>query len=284
MSEGREGTKPAKEFRINPYDALCRYNGEEWINDNQYNIYHKQTAILVAGGPSLNKMDVNALRGPGKVVLGLNNSYPLVKPDMWMGMDAPHCYDRHLLWEAFPKYLRAGYWDRYLQGTMLRDLPGVTWVNVEKPPKEWKEDWNYIFNQTGKNTPTFVWYKNTFAVALNLLLHMGFKDICLAGVDFDNSKADYYNDVKLDQEHRQLNSNLYWHLFKYTRHVAKEAKQKLGVTFRSISPLSKLNEHIPFLTLEELNMEIAMRLPQKGKLYNSTELDTLRKEKRKPRF
>ena len=106
----------------------------------------------------------------------------------------------------------------------------------------------------------------------------------LAGVDFDNSKQDYHSDVKLDEEHRSLNSNLYWHLFKYTKHLARQAKQKMGVSIRSISPLSKLNEHIPYLTLEQLNKEIEMRLPEHGKLYNATELDKLRKEKKKPKI
>jgi len=268
----------------NPHLALCRFDGKDWVDVDLWDKNHYQTAILVAGGPSLNEIDIEKLKGPGKVVLGLNNSYPTVKPDMWMGMDAPHCYNRHLLWEAFPKFMRAGFWDRYLQGNIVRDIPGINFVNVKGPPKKWKNDWNFIFERVGKDTKTFVWNKNTFAVALNLLLYMGFKDICLAGVDFDNSKQDYHSDVKLDKEHRSLNSNLYWHLFKYTKHVAQQAKQKMGVNIRSISPLSKLNDHIPYLTLEQLNKEIDMRLPEHGKLYNATELDILRKEKKKPKI
>lgn len=275
------------EYIDSPYDAICRFDGDLWSNSSFYNKYHQQTAILVAGGPSLNEIDIDKLRGPGKVVLGLNNSYPKVIPDMWMGMDAPHCYDRHLLWEAFPKFMRAGYWDRFIQGTMIRDISGLHFINVKKPPAEIaekKDGWDYIFDSVDRDAKYFVWYKNTFAVALNLLLHMGFKDICLAGVDFDNSKVDYHSDVKLDDKHRALNSNLYWHLYKYTKHVARSAKEKLGVNIRSISPLSKLNGELDYLSLEELNEEIKMRLPQQAKLYNATELDELRKNKEKPKL
>lgn len=278
-----EGLKDLKKSSDDNY-PIARWDGESWERVSLYNKKHMQTAILVCGGPSFGDLEVEKLRGPGKVVLGMNNTYPVLKPDMWLGMDAPHCYDRHLLYEGFTKFMRAGYWDRYLQNRMLRDIPNINFISVQKPPEKRKHDWGYIFDQIHKDAGTFVWNKNSFAVALNLLLYMGFKDIVLAGVDFDNSKKDYYSDVVLNKEGRDSNSTLYFHLWKYTRFVVQQSKKKLGVRWRSLSPKSKINEYMPYVSLDHLNREVNMRLPQRGKLYNSVELDNLRDKKEKPRI
>jgi hypothetical protein len=245
---------------------IVYYNGVEWKNWECYNKKQNNVAILVGGGPSLNKIDISSLTGPGKTVFGLNTTYPKVRPDIWIGMDDPKCYDRKVFHEPFPKILRGNYWDKECEGTSLLDLPSCYFARVKEVTH--KGDLFYHIEEDSEN---FVWAKNVFVTAINLILYMGFRKVYLAGVDFSLEQGDYHDaDNSLSEDNRRWNINLYKQLYKYTDWLCSTGKM-CGIDIVSISPESPINEVIPYISLETLNSSIV--LPNTEKLYHCAELE-----------
>lgn len=249
-----------------PKSPIMYHDGNNWRNWECYNTSQKGVAILVGGGPSLNEIDVSKLCGPGKTVFGLNTSYPHVRPDIWLGMDDPKCYNRNVFYEAFPKVLRGNYYDRDCEGVPLTSLPNTLFASVK--PFSHKAD---IFYRIGEDAESFIWDKNVFTVAINLILYMGFREVYLAGVDFCLLKADYFHsDIKLDSKYKAWNQNLYEHLYRYTEWLASTGKM-CGIDIKSLSPGSKINDILEYVSLDELNSSIV--LPTNTTLYHCGELD-----------
>lgn len=233
-----------------------------WECYNQNN--NNNVAILVGGGPSLNKIDISKLKGPKKTIFGLNNTYPKVSPDYWIGMDMPQCYDSHLFYEAFPKIMRGNYYNKTLNGRELWEYPNSYFAAVKQTKRQ--ED---LFHSIGKDTEIFVWHKNVFMTAINIILYMGFNKIYLAGVDFSLDEQDYFNPQQvLTEKQRTWNSTLYSTLYKYVEWLYNTGKYS-GIDIYSISPESKINTFLPYITLEELNTSLPM--PKKTKLLHSSE-------------
>lgn len=246
---------------------LMYHDGKIWRKWECYNSKQSNVAILVGGGPSLNKIDIQALTGPGKTVFGLNTTYPKVRPDIWIGMDDPKCYDRKLFHEPFPKIMRGNYHTKDCEGIPATDLPNTYFASVA-PINNHKAD---IFYRIGEETETLVWDKNVFVTALNLILYMGFRKIYLAGVDFSLENGDYhYSENVLENKHKKWNASLYNHLYKYTEWIASTGKF-CGIEIMSISPQSKINDVLEYISLEDLNSSLI--LPSTEKLYHCTEVE-----------
>ena len=100
-----------------------------WYFDNTGKQHHISTpdlfgnadAYLCCSGPSLKDINPNDLRIPGATIIGVNNTYPFIKPDIWIGMDHPHCYPRQVLWEPFMKIMRGGFQHKTSEGRAIRD-------------------------------------------------------------------------------------------------------------------------------------------------------------------
>ena len=245
---------------------IMYHDGDNWRNWETYNTQNNNIAILVGGGPSLNKIDVTKLTGPGKTVFGLNTTYPKVRPDIWLGMDDPKCYDRKVFYEPFPKILRGNYYDKNVEGIPLLKLPSMYFASVST--FDHKAD---IFYRIGKDTDSFIWDKNVFVTAINIILYMGFRKIYLAGVDFSLNDGDYhYGENVLSKKYKDWNENLYNHLYRYTEWLASTGKM-CGIDIKSISPDSSINEFLPFQTLTDLNDSLI--LPESGILYHCGQLD-----------
>lgn len=249
-------------------ESIVHFDGKKW----KYSNFHRQTnnnrAILVCGGPSLGKMDPSKFTGPGKVVLGVNNTYPFIKPDMWMGMDDPRCYDRNVLFEAFPKFLRGGYQNRHFQNFRPQDLHNVHYISVKKDTKA------RIFDRARPEAGAFIWHNNVMAVGMNLLLAMGFKEIYIAGCDLDNTENDYFDDRVLVGKEKDRNTALYKHLYKWLRWLTPEC-DKRGIKIISISEGSGINDVMPYMSIDELNKKVEEDLPEPGTLYNAFTLSQM---------
>lgn len=249
---------------------ITHWNGFKWTNSNFHRDVNSSRAILVCGGPSLANIDPDSLKGPGKVVLGVNNTYPYVVPDMWMGMDDPRCYDRRVLLESFPKFLRGGYQDRVFQNFKPMELYNVHYINVMKDTKM------AIFDRAKPGCLHFIWHNNVMAVAMNLLFAMGFKEIYIAGCDLDNSEKDYFDERVLVGNEKARNTSLYKHLFKWLRIMTEEGAKR-GIRLHSLSPTSGINEFMPYVSIEELNELVERDLPKPGELHNAWTLSQLLK-------
>ena len=244
---------------------IMYHDGSVWRNWECYNSAKGNIAILVGGGPSLNKIDIDKLSGPGKTVFGLNTTYPHVRPDIWIGMDDPSCYDRKVFYEPFPKIMRGNYYDRFCENTKVTSLPNVLFASVKKTKR--KSD---LFYSIKEDTDAFIWHENVFATALNILLYMGFKKIYLAGVDFSlDEKSYFHDDIVLDDRKKAWNRNLYDSLYKYTEWLHQTGGM-CGIELCSISPDSKINNFMPYISIEALNN--SLDLPKDYKLLHSSEL------------
>jgi len=258
--------------------SIVHWNGNKW----SFSGFHrepnsnKNRAILVCGGPSLSTIDVSKLRGPGKAVFGLNNTYPYVVPDYWIGMDDPRCYDRNVLFEGFPKFLRGGLADRNFQGVDPKELHNVHFINCKSGPQE------EIFARAKYASKTFIWQNNVMAVAMNLLLAMGFKEIYIIGCDFDNSKQDYFEgDVKLGDKAKERNTRLYGNLYNWLRWLTDECAKK-DIKLHTLSKESKISKFMPYMSLLDLNKKVEQELPEPGVLYNAFDLQEMRRQKGAP--
>lgn len=243
---------------------IMYHDGDQWRHWHCYNKQQSKVAILVGGGPSLGKIDISKLKGPGKTIFGLNTTYPHVIPDIWVGMDDPKCYDRRVFHESFPKIVRGNYFNRECEGIPLKKLSNVYFASVSE--FEHKAD---IFYRIGSDTTTFIWDRNVFITAMNLILYMGFKKIYLAGVDFSLDEGDYSYSNSLTDKQKKWNTSLYSKLYDYTEWLASTGTY-CGIDIQSISPDSPINEVLPYIPLENLNK--LLDIPEAGRLYHSSEL------------
>lgn len=244
---------------------LLYHDGTIWRYWETYREPHDRVAIFVGGGPSLNNINVSNLTGPGKTVFGVNTTYPKVRPDIWVGMDDPKCYHSDVFYEPFPKIMRGNYHDRELHGKSIKEFPNTYFASLKEGNR--KSD---LFGRIGSDSDCFLWDKNVFVTTINLILHMGYRKIYLAGVDFDNSTEDYHHGLDLPKKYKNWNQNLYNNLYHYLNWLHKTGSMG-DIEILSISPKSKINNIVPYVSLEDLNK--SLNIPKPDKLYHCGEID-----------
>lgn len=200
--------------------------------------------ILCAPGPSMEPVE----RQPGIMVAALTKAYPIVKPDIWFGMDTPECYDRALWAESFLKVSKAGYQDFELHGRKIKTFPQTYFADLREG---FVSD---IFRHRTHDT-AFLWKKDTLMAALHALIWMGAGagDTCIYFNGFDLRHIDgqdYTHGVekKLTPELRARNQVLFnkqvAHLAEFTR-LAKLN----GINLCSTTLGSPINQFMPYRSL-----------------------------------
>ena len=247
------------------------WDGTQWKPSNIHKEYNPLKAVLVCGGPSLAKINPEDLTGTGKFVLGLNNTYPYVSPDAWMGMDDPRCYDRRVLQEPFPKYLRAMFHDNTLQGCEVKNLSNVHFVSCKKGKQE------QIFEKASSQSDRFLWQKNVMSTGMSLLIAMGFKEIYIVGCDLNNKEKDYFNSTVLTESDNKRNALLYSQLTDWLKWLSTSAKIN-GINLFSSSPDSVINDFMPYCSIKDLNDKVQKTLFKEAPLYYCKEIDKLQEE------
>ena len=199
--------------------------------------YQRLHAYLYCPGPSLANVDPERINVPGTVKMAINTAYPKIRPDIWMGMDTPECYDPNLFFEPFPKLLRQGFSD--ISEKKLDTFPGVYHI----PVQETKE----ILNMFVPKLSGFAWFNHTLGVALHFLIWSGVKQIHLVGCDQGGPK-DYYDDRTLPDHLRLANRALYNKQIVFLKKVAALGKQ-FNVDIISCTPGSPINEFLEYKDL-----------------------------------
>jgi len=236
--------------------ALWYNTGRHWQQISFARDNSNLKGILVCSGPSLNKINKSELPGIGKRIFGLNNTYPDVKPDVWIGMDRSFCYDGKLFDEPFVKILRRGYGKEKRGTRKINTLTNLYYADVKEG------DRINLFKHRNHDTK-FVWHKNTMATALHIMVWMGHREIYLAGCDLDNSQQPYFNKLKLSKSQRQRNQKLHNQLFGYLEWFISAAKP-YGIELYSMSPRSRINTLMEYVSLRDLNREIKRGLRKRG--------------------
>ena len=202
---------------------------------------NNSVAFLCGGGPSLKSIEQpELLNGHNRLVFSLNNTYPFVSPDVWVGMDDPECYRRDIFWQPFIKIMRGGYQNRPCEGERIDHLHNMFYADVAKTKNP--QD---IFKLRAHDIQ-FVWAQNVLVTTLHIIIWMGIKKIYLFGCDLNNQKQDYHEDIKLKEEHKQWNAKLYSEQYNYLKWFAKTG-QKYGVELHSCSKNSKINDFINYV-------------------------------------
>jgi len=226
--------------------------------------------FLCCPGPSLADVDTSILRGPGRYVVALNTAYPAVKPDLWIGMDLPSCYDRGLWWEPFPKIVGNKFADTPFGGMTVKELPNVWLLSGTGTTAAGKE----FFSRNEQNS-WHIWVGNAYTTALHVCIWLGARTINLVGCDF-GGKTDYHDGRKLSPEHRERNRILYEALVQDTRLLAEEGKAH-GLELVSCTPDSPINTFLNYVPVERAiaAAEGAIPLPVDNRIWDSENAEML---------
>ncbi|MAH49803.1 hypothetical protein CMI37_28520 [Candidatus Pacearchaeota archaeon] len=230
------------------------------------------TDVYVCGsGPSLKKVNPFDLQVPGVLTVGLNNSYPYIKPDIWFGMDDPHCYSRKIYFEPFMKIMRGGYQNRTCESVKISHCcPNLFYADCV-----WG-DQNEIFKRKDDET-IFIWNGSVTGIALHILLWMGAKNIYLLGSDLSTKDGDYHYQRGLSKENREYAQNAHdkTNLF-YKWFVS--AGHRNGVNLRSCTPDSKINQYMEYVPLNEALKKSQARCLKEGELFFGENIERERKK------
>ena len=225
-----------------------------------------QPVILCAPGPSMKVVE----RQPGVLVAALTKAYPLVKPDIWFGLDTPECYDRRVWFESFMKVSRMGHHEVKVGGRLVRTLPNTYFADCGK------KEIMHIFRDR-EHDASFGWWFHTLGIALNILVWMGARLIYLNGFDLRNvGEKDYADGIEknLAGELRAGNNSLFKGQVDFIRVFSHFAKLN-GITVVSVTPDSPINEFLPNHSLEMALTMAGKNLPDPGKLFHSKEIEAL---------
>ena len=202
-------------------------------------------AYLVCPGPSMvNAANLDGdMRGLGRLIVGINTSFPGVVPDLWIGMDRPEAYDPSLWRTPFPKICGSEYQMDVYHGIALRDRPGTYFTTGTMG------HYGEIFTRRDHNA-NFLWIKDTFWLALNVIVWMGARRIHLVGCDLGGDR-DYYHKLKLTDMQRMGNRAKYEATLGVLPAITAEGAKDYGTEFISCSPDSPINGFLPFVPLAE---------------------------------
>ena len=219
--------------------ALWYHTGNGWARHTLAYRDHNCAAFLCCGGPSLKKIDPSKLNGPNRIVFGVNNVYPFIRPDYWIGMDDPKCYHRDIFNQPFPKIMRGGYQNRVIEDGLIYKNYNMFYADC-KNTKEFDD----TFTKRSHDT-TFIWHWSTIATALHIVVWMGCKDIYLFGNDLSNAKSDYFSSEKLSKNNRDYNTKFYSQVYKYLKKFAERGRD-FGVNLYSCSEGSKAHDFLEY--------------------------------------
>lgn len=220
---------------------------KEWQKMPVRDSHLGMTAVIVCNGPSLNNLDTSKLSGAGRVVISMNTAYPKVRPDYWLGMDDCGCYAEGLWNEPFPKILRGSYGEMQHHGKMVREFPQVWFADVMDSPEG----------------DQFLWYNDTFRVAIQFAQFIGCDSFVFAGVDLSNDKMDYARGNCLNIAQRANNKRLYDAQFEWLKNFAK--KNRCATLSNT-----RLSSIMPVMPVEELDTPAAPLEPAKQHVTTGT--------------
>ena len=224
---------------------IWTHTGYDWRTVELWNSQNGRTAFVVCNGPSFAGVNVGALCGPGRVVVGVNNVYPRLRPDIWVGMDRPDCYDQRLWYEAFPKVIRGG----------LQDEKWPVRQNL------WFADCadNADFWQI-KEALCIQFWNDSFRAAIQFAMYLGCKHFYFIGVDLSHAKGDYADGNYLTKKQRLSNTQLHEQCLAFMKVFVRKS-DTYGITCECASASSKLAEIMPAIAVSKAIEKCEKSLP-----------------------
>lgn len=235
---------------------LYRYTKSQMrIPIDLYGIFEGESCFLAGGSPVLKNENLEQLGEPGMNVMAMNNTASIVPCTMWIGCDKPPCYSQRII--SDPRIMKFGVISR-------RDyeVGGKAWKYYPNTYFMPTNDKFFNINNFLSMHRDFVWWKNTFYIAIQLLYRLGFRKIYLAGCQFKiKENKQYAYDTKLDKGMVGWNQKTY----NYCVTVMKQLKpcfEKNGLEIISVTPDSPLNDIYRHISLDEAVKEVLKDFPK----------------------
>jgi len=183
---------------------------------------------VILGGPSLRTTDLSPLDGRGTITMGVNNSWLMRRPNLWIGVDTPGRFS-NLGWEdpSILKFLplchtrsaiRRWEGDKLVSaGKVAAEMPGTLFFrrNDDFDPKTyWTDTTLHWGTLKGKEDALGIPNSRSVMIGIFRLAHwLGFKRVNLVGADFrmptDEATSPYAWAEKKDAKGRRANNSLY---------------------------------------------------------------------------
>ncbi len=208
-------------------------------------LWKDQSVFIAGGAPSLaDEPNLKRLAEPGINVLAINNTAALLEnaTNFWLGGDKPRCYSKRILKD--PRILKFAVISRKneeVNGTVWQHMPSTFFFGTcDKFTEQ-----NFLMPHRD-----FVWWKNTFYIALQLVYRLGFRKVYLVGCSFKTTDEKQYSyDVELTEPETEWNQRV------YDKTVARMKKmkptfEKGGLEVISATPDSMLNNEFETNTLD----------------------------------
>lgn len=173
------------------------------------NFYRGQHAFMVLSGPSLNDYDLSLLNRRGVVTMGVNNSWTIFKPNLWVSVDDPGNFV-DIGWKdpSITKFAPVGHYHKFLIAKeadgrfrpsqfKVRDMPGVFYFrrNCLFRPKTFltENTVNWGCDDDVTDELGCKGGRSVMLAGLKILHYLGFRNVYLLGADFrmDNGKQNY---------------------------------------------------------------------------------------------
>jgi hypothetical protein len=187
------------------------------------NMYRNQQVFLTLSGPSLNSYDLSHLSKRGVMTMGVNNSWSVVKPNLWVSVDDPGNF-LDIGWKdpTITKFVPVGHFHKLLvvkegEGNFrpsqyrVQDMPGVYYFrrNLKFRAKSfltentinWGVDDDVVDELGCKGG------RSVMMAAVKLLYYLGFRTIYLLGADFNMEVGKQNYAFKQDRTESSVKGN-----------------------------------------------------------------------------
>lgn len=233
------------------------------------------TCFIAGGAPSLAKeKNLKMLYQPGMNVLALNNTAMTLenKVTFWLGGDKPVCYSPRILMD--PKILKFAIISRKLE-----KVNGVEWYKL---PSTFFFGTHDQFNTRNflRFDRDFVWWKNTFYIAVQLAYRLGFRTVYLIGCGFHKKdKTDYSYNTKLDKAQKDWNERVYSKTVEGMKNL-KPAIEKAGLQIISATKDSELNGIYPYVSFDDAIEDAMLDFPMDYEIEKCVHSSVLKSDKK----
>ena len=217
--------------------------------DNTFN----GSCFLVGGGSQL-KEAKEKLNDSRIVTMAMNNSGTQISPNLWVGADKAEYYSESILMN--PGVMKFAYITRSggdVHGTPWKLLPNTYFITGLS---------NYVEKAFFHRGRDFVWWKNVFLIAVQILHRLGFRRVYTVGCGFNISPDKIYGyKTDLTKDQVAYNQRTYDMVVGQINGVLPYAADT-HFELISCTPDSKLNGIIPYMELDQALEEETKKIPE----------------------
>jgi len=201
-----------------------------------------EEVFLCGAGPSLKTTNCALIERSEKYIMGINNSFEYIHPDIWIGVDDSQAFDDKIWTLDCLKIYDYQKRDDVVKQKPIQDYNNIHFIYLVGNHKEEGQTKDYNFSGDFIN---FYFEGNTFTTALHILYWMGTKRVYLIGCDFGGESF-------LSKKSKGYNEKGQQKSFKNAIDFLKLSKMQSGVEYISCTPDSSINDFLEYKSVEEV--------------------------------